>query len=461
MESKSSKHYTIDLSRIGDTRVKLESELRSDDQADEIIELYLGDSDTPRDPLEGNKLEEVGQENIGNALNPTYHILYDFSEDGKIIKSNPHEQLIQDLENQGIEIKDYPAVKYGTEMGTFIPTPEQIFKYPKTSARSLSRAVVASKSKMGLDSEIYNGILKNTKAWLACIRKMWGKVLQRMDTESSTMATEGMEASNGLYLYYSLIKARTHTEQLATILGLLTSVKLLPSVKTGSRTAPETCKQLFQRVRRMARDALSFPAMTHAIPEPVLKVWTIHGLLRSNKSKYKQFAADALKADLTDSWAELLKNAETAEGNRIEEIIEEYAPNNTAHAQVQLAKTDVVDLVEFRKKVDSLPKKPATNNKSKSVYTKKGICYHYTRTGRCRFGSKCRFKHLISEHTAYKERNADVSPAEAQDKDDARFKDSDDARFKETTTDGNTASPSYEDPFAFIASDDDTNQDFQ
>ena len=156
------------------------------------------------------------------------------------------------------------------------------------------------------------------------------------------------------------------------------AAKLLPSVKIGSRTAPETVKQLFERVRRMARDAREFPVMTHPIPEPVLKVWAIHALLRSNKSKYKQFAADAMKNDLTDSWEELLKNAETAEGNRIDE----YAPSASALAEVQAAEGGSdVDLHAFRKKVDSwcqnTNSKPSGKGK-KSVNTQKGICYPFS-----------------------------------------------------------------------------------
>lgn len=457
--TRSSKHYTINLSRVGDTRAKLEAELREDDYADSVIELYLGDAGYPRDPLAPAKLDEVGTKNDNEVMNPTLHILYDHDDTtGGYQPSGPLKQLKQDLEDQGISEQDYDEVTYGVKTGTYIPTPQQIWTHPKTSARALHHAVLASKATMGLSTSDYRALQTNTKKFLSCIRKMYGKILARLDADGSRQATEGIETSNGIYLLYTLIKSRTHTEQLATILGLLTAAKLLPSVKVGSRTAPETVKQLFKRVRRMARDAREFPVMTHPIPEPVLKVWAIHALLRSNKSKYKQFAADAMKNDLTDSWEELLKNAETAEGNRIDEIIDEYAPSASALAEVQAAEGDNdVDLHAFRKKVDSWSQ--STKGKSrgtgkKSVYTRKGICYHYTRTGNCRFASKCRFKHSVKERDAYKERNATTNVAEDED--------SDDARFAHTAT-ATIASPRLEDPFSFIdnGDSDDDGPNFQ
>lgn len=442
-ETSKGKHYTIDLSRIGDTRVKLEAELRSDDHADEILELYLGDYTEPRDPLDASKINEVGLPNEGEVLNPLLHMLYDYDEGTKGYQdSTALTRLKDDLANKGIEPDDYNEVMYGNNLGTFIPTPAQLFAYPKASTRALARAVSVSESRMGLTSQNYKLLLKNNKKFLTTIRNMYAKILSRLDADSSVSATEGVEASNGLYLFHSLIKRRTHTEQLATILGLLTSAKLLPSVKSGSRTAPETVKQLFKRIRKMARDTMQFKIMAHPIPEPILKVWAIHALLRSDKTRYQPFAAECLKEDLSESWTKMLTNAETYEGNRIEDIIREYAPSSSALAQVQQADGSKNGARRGGSK---------NNRRKKSEYTRSGNCYHYTEKGTCRFGARCKFKHSIKARQAW-------LANQQQKEGDSNLADGDDARFKEDetqTAETDSARAPLEDPFSFINSDED------
>ena len=72
----------------------------------------------------------------------------------------------------------------------------------------------------------------------------------------------------------------------------------------------------FDRAQRIAREAKAFPAMKVPIPDPLLKVMLLQGLMRSDESKYKHMVLREYAKNLESTFDELRQTMQTVEGLR-------------------------------------------------------------------------------------------------------------------------------------------------
>ena len=120
--------------------------------------------------------------------------------------------------------------------------------------------------------------------------------------------------------------------------------------------------------------------------------------------------------NLKDSFDQLRTTMQTVEGTRTEDIRKEYAPALAAEASVQMGAAASNKRSSQRKLRPDDPNAPCkidghkghTNkqcnlqkNKGFTYNGKKGLCWHYTKHGNCRYGDKCHFKHSRSTARTY------------------------------------------------------------
>ena len=234
----------------------------------------------------------------------------------------------------------------------------------------------------------------------------------------------------------------------AWLLRVLTNVTLLKTDQHSGK--PETIADYFQRVQRIARDASSFPSMNVPISEPLVKVFALEGLIKSNK-KYHSMVTMTYSNDLTDSIEKLTVKMQTVEGLREKNIQAEYAGTNLASASVQEARSisgkgkqrgntnsnsnnwrTVTNKQKGRRPDDpcfmrnhsghtnkecSVQKLNALKDSGRAAkpkYDKRGnkICDFILNRIKCPFGHGCRESHKVNEARAY-----NVTAAAAADSD--------------------------------------------
>ena len=157
---------------------------------------------------------------------------------------------------------------------------------------------------------------------------------------------------------------------------------------------PENIADYFQRVQRIARDASSFPSMNVPISEPLVKVFALEGLIKSD-AKYKSMVTMTYSNDLEDSMEKLTAKMQTVEGLRERNIQAEYAGTNLASASVQQARG------ANEKGNDRNKQKPNSNNKWKTAGANK-------RKGR-RPNDPC----FMRNHTGHKNKDCAVQKLNA------------------------------------------------
>lgn len=169
----------------------------------------------------------------------------------------------------------------------------------------------------------------------------------------------------------------------------------------------------------------------------------------------------------------MLKDAETYQGNRIGDIIREYAPSSSSIAEVQaigsntayagrdgnklcmLTPTHTNHTVSECNTRKRMARAAAQGGNNKATERGTGassrltpgsidkICWQYKRGGKCRFGDNCAFKHLPNASTNT------VGTEPSFDKDDVRYANSCVA---------GTAKPNG-DPFAYISTNNSSEDD--
>ena len=103
---------------------------------------------------------------------------------------------------------------------------------------------------------------------------------------------------------------------------------------------PETVQKYFDRVHQIANEAANYPTMKVPIAIPLLKVFALEGLLRSDK-KYEPMVTMAYSNNLADSFESIADKMTTVEGMRGDKIRDQYGslPTNLATADVQTARS--------------------------------------------------------------------------------------------------------------------------
>ena len=189
-----------------------------------------------------------------------------------------------------------------------MPTYDQMLFFPRQAfdafqdyceAHSIHSDDNRTKKVNAISKTDYKKLVRSCKRWLKANHRMWSVIVSHLQS-TSMHVTSGMEISNGIVLI-STLKTKfgnTHAQCLATMLRILTNVTM--HTKDPNTGKPETVIDYMDRVQRITRDASSFPSMKVPIPQPLVKVFALEGLLKSDK-KYSSIVTMAYSNDLSDS----------------------------------------------------------------------------------------------------------------------------------------------------------------
>ena len=326
---------------------------------------------------------------------------------------------------------------WGETSGTCMPTYDNMLFYPKKAVdviRMYGEAFNASTDSTKLkciDPPTYKKLIKRSKKWTRANQKIWSKIVRHL-TNAAVNICDGIEPSNGIVLLATIISkfGNTHAQCLAAMLRILTNIKML--AKDPSTSQPETVADYFLRVQRIARDASSFPSMKVPIAAPLIKVFALEGLIKTD-AKYKSMVTMAYANDLADSIEKLTSQMQTVEGLRESNMQRQYAGTNLASASVQKAAgsrrnqnrnsnggtkpkgsgrgpNDPCYLRNHKghtvKQCQTIKLNKMRDNGTiaRAAYDKNGdkICDYLNNNLRCPFGKKCKNSHKYNEARAYK-----------------------------------------------------------
>lgn len=424
---RSSSKWTINLQSYSTTKTKLETELRNKTSTVKLLNTYCSGQ---------TQFDTVNPFLSPDGANPFLTMIY------KHHKSNdPQEAIILckwgkcQLTDKGTGLKEVivgsdeenKVVKYGDNDGGVLATPDQIHFYPSAAWRSYE-AFYALYEVQSIDEDNHRRLKRRMKRWLRTNHYIWSTIVDRLPQENMYV-TSGLEMSQGVQLLCLLSHrfGHSHAQCLAEMLRILTNLTLT----TNSSNKREKINDYFARGRRIARDSADFEAMTTHIAEPLVKVFLLEGLRRSDSAKYKNAVMQAYANNLKDSFDQLRTVMQTVEGTRTEDIRKEYAPALAAEASVQMG-APAPNKKSWRRKPRADDDEPCriedhvghTNkqcrlqrNKGFTYNGKKGLCWHFTKHGHCRYGSKCRFKHSRSSARAHmaEHGSSSESPSESDD----------------------------------------------
>ena len=346
-EYSSKSDWKINLSSFSKTKIKLETLINDSSRCSELARAYFDSQNTAfsKVPWE-NSRPEYGinplqkyfyvqcDRNDKDAM-PTLHGLHHvkWTDEGKRFM----------LELQSIQKKYYETNLYlwGTTSGHCIASYDQMLFYPRKALDAFrmycdyldtSKSTSSNKS---MSQDVYKKLLRRSKRWLKANQKIWSKIVNHLDIGAIHIC-DTIEPSNGIVLYSTIISkyGHSHAQCLAAMLRVLTNIRMMK--KDDNTGKPETVADYFQRVQRLARDASSFPAMNVPIAEPLVKVFALEGLVKSDP-KYSNMVTMAYSNDLVDSISKLTSQMQTVEGLREKNIQAEYAGTNLASADVQTA----------------------------------------------------------------------------------------------------------------------------
>ena len=404
--TKSSSKWTINLQSYSTTKTKLETELRNKTSTVKLLNTYCSGQ---------TQFNAVNPFLSPSGANPFLKVIYKLHK-----KDDAAEAIILckwgkcQLTEKGTNLKEEveasddakKIVKYGDIEGSVLATPDQMHIYPSAAWRSYE-AFYATYDVDSISEAEHKSLKRKMEKWLRTNHYIWSTIVNRLPSESMYV-TSGLEMSHGVQLLCVLSHrfGHTHAQCLAEMLRILTNLTL---TKNSTTNKTEKINDYFARGRRIARDTTDFEAMTTRIAEPLVKVFLLEGLRRSDSAKYKNAVMQAYANNLKDSFDQLRTTMQTVEGTRTEEIRKEYAPALAAEANVHMT-------TNASKKPKSDADKPCkikghkghTNRECRlqkfQGYTyngKKGLCRHFTQGLKCRYGSKCRFKHSRSSARAY------------------------------------------------------------
>lgn len=418
--------YKIDLQAFSKSRVRLETELRDQSKAIEILDTYCSD---------GGKYNEINPFLNPDGANPLLRTLYKHNASGDI--SAPWGKC--ELTDQGAALKSETQhecaensmeTTYGDskEPGSF-PSPAAIHYWPAKAWRTLNAYYIAEGSTDIFTTGNWKKLSKEVKQWLKQTHRIWSKIVNRLPT-SGIHLTGGIEMSNGVQLYSNLLHryGHTHAQCLAQLLRILANIELM---KTDPATGKkETIRDYFSRGQRIARMARDFPAMKFPIAGPLLKVMLLEGLNRSDQNKYGQVIISAYANDLADDLEKIQATMETVEGLRAEQIKAEYAPTSLASADVsygggasdRTGRGNPLDPTNKPEEPCNIPghvghsnkqcrtkwgdravkyrgRKPNTN--PRNTANNRHLCRYFLANQKCPFQPNCKFSHSMKQAKTY------------------------------------------------------------
>jgi hypothetical protein len=326
----SGKNYTIDLQAFSKSRIRLETELRNNSAAIEILDTYC---------TEGVKFDEVNPFLNPDGANPLLTDLYVHDPSGDISApwgscayTEEGKQFRTEMDGDGAA--HAREGMYGDEITRIpLPTPGNIHRWPAKAWRHLNAYYIQQNSTAVYTKSNWKALNKRVKKWLRNSHRIWSKIVGRLPNAGIHL-TGGLEMSNGTHLYNNLLfrYGHTHAQCLAQLLCILADIELLKPDPTTREL--ETIQDYFDRCQRIAREAREFPAMKFPIAGPLLKVMILQGLIRSDKDKYHTMVINAYANDLKDPIDRLQTTFETVEGLRTKQITDEYAPTSLSEGTV-------------------------------------------------------------------------------------------------------------------------------
>jgi hypothetical protein len=320
-----SKHWTINLDALSKHKIKLETELRNRSSAIDLIKTYCKQKTQfeTTDPL------TPGHE---DGAHPLLKVLFRQSarQDATIVSTLGNYTFSDTgtrLQAQADGSENSRHIEYDDRVKSdSIPSPEALTYYPVAAWKEFMRYYIAQDSTDIIDEDGFMQLKKRTKKWQRANHFIWTTILNRLH-DKDVHICDGMEICNGVQLYATILDRHEnmHAECLAELLTILTTLNILdPDPNTGKK---ETIQNYFDRAKRIARDTTQFPAMNVPIADPVLKIFILRGLKKSDKVKYGREVQDAYGNDLSDSISTLQRKMRAAEGMMQKRMQAEYAPD--------------------------------------------------------------------------------------------------------------------------------------
>ena len=344
--SKSS-DWTINLVVFSKSKTKLDTAINDSTRCGELMRAYFSNQDTAFThlPWKG-KRPAYG----AYPLQTKFYVECDANDKDAIevlggikhVKRTPlGNGILAELIKDNSEHLDI-SINYGEEKGNCFATYDQMLFYPRKAFDAFREYCEShdihdeeASSIKSISIIEYKRIIKKCKRWLRANHRMWSTIIAHLDS-GSMHVTGGMELSNGIVLL-STLKTKyghTHAQCLAAMLRILTNVTML--TKDPNTGNPETIADYMSRVERIARDASAFPAMKVPIAKPLVKVFALEGLVKSD-DKYSSMVTMAYSNDLQDSFETLTTQMQTVEGLRGKYMQDEYAGTHLVTASIQQA----------------------------------------------------------------------------------------------------------------------------
>ena len=345
--SRSKSDWKIDLSTFSKTRTKLETELNSSSKCSELLEAYFDRQHTAfnRLPWEENRPEygifplhryfylpcKDNDKDAMNAIAPNHYV--------KLTDGGA--AFIAELQEKNTDYFNANSYRWGDIKGSCIDTYFQMLRQPKQALSAFRRYYDTMGSKIQtMTKRRMKKLVKRSKKWIKANHSIWSAIVDHLDV-GATHVCSGLEMSNGILLLSKLVTkfGHTHAQCLAALLRELTNISLRK--KDPSTSKPESVQAFMDRVQQIGREAAKYPQMTAPIPLPLMKVFALEGLVRSDQ-KYAPMVTMAYSNDLSDSFEKLTDKMQTVEGMRAKHVHDEFgsASSNHASASVQAAKSE-------------------------------------------------------------------------------------------------------------------------
>ena len=396
------KDYFINLRAFNQTKIKLETELRNNFDAQELMETYCSSS---------IQFKHKNALLIDDGANPLLSILFNISsktdkeEDKLIYKSGVYiytkigALLLSshtDEEDESSLIDESRQKDYTDKF--IIPTPDEILLQPMHTWREFQRNYKYHQPLAIISKAKFNNLKNNMRQWLRANHFIWSTIVGRLKPEDVHISGE-LEMSNGVHLYSELINkhSHAHAESLGTMLRILVNIRLLnPDPQTNKL---ESITNYFSRCKRISREINKFPDMEGNIPATLLKLFILQGLSRSD-SRYESQITNMYTRNLKDELDDMESTMRTIEGSRRSEIESEYAPMSSEASVAKFtSKKPQNDKSDGKNYSDEDSKRK--RRKGFTYNGQKGLCRHYVRNGTCRFGSRCRYLHSKKQAAAF------------------------------------------------------------
>ena len=339
--------WSIDLTTFSKTRTKLETALNSSTKCSELLEAYFDKKHTAftRLPWE----EKTTRSAYGIfPLHRYFYVQADKSDPDATIAISPNlyvklsdggKALIAELNIKHTDYDIANPYRWGDVKGGCIASYFQMLRQPKQALSALRRYFECNQTSIvTISKKQMKKLVKRCKKWIKANHAIWSTIVNHLDVTAMHICS-GLEMSNGILLLSKIIAkfSHTHAQSLAALLRELTNLSLRK--KDPDTHKVETVQAYMDRVQQIGRVTSKYPQMAVPIALPLMKVFALEGLLRSDP-KYQNMVTTAYTNDLADTFERLTDHMQTVEGMRAKQVQDEFgsASSSNYSASVQTAK---------------------------------------------------------------------------------------------------------------------------